>query len=236
MALGLILLFTGGIYTPMTPHPCIYALRHRPTGKVYIGSTNYLLVRMRNWKQAFRDGRAAHLAAVGPFDEWEPHVLQELPGATPSELARAEAEVLVRAVRKAPAKIVNKQLVARRPDAPGLEVGGRVRLLAEWERETGVSRGTVRSRLRLGWTPEQAVGLAPPPLRDQEREQRERAIAMMETKIVGDNGEFLTLGEAAEHLGVGKESLCSRLRYQRRSYGALPTINVSELRNQRITR
>lgn len=38
-----------------------------------------------------------------------------------------------------------------------LKVGKRIKTLAEWSYESGVSEGTIRSRLKLGWSPRQAI-------------------------------------------------------------------------------
>jgi hypothetical protein len=38
-----------------------------------------------------------------------------------------------------------------------LTVGGRTQTLAQWERESGVHRKTITSRLKCGWPPERAV-------------------------------------------------------------------------------
>lgn len=44
-------------------------------------------------------------------------------------------------------------------DNARLTVGGVTRLRIEWSELTGVPHGTIRSRLRSGWSPERAVGL-----------------------------------------------------------------------------
>jgi hypothetical protein len=38
-----------------------------------------------------------------------------------------------------------------------ITVGGESRPLADWAETAGISRGTIRTRLRLGWSPEEAV-------------------------------------------------------------------------------
>lgn len=203
----------------MTQHPCVYALRHRPTGHIYIGSTTSLPRRLERWKKAFRDGEAPpRLQVLGPFEDWEAHVLRELPGATPSELGREEATALARAVAKAPDRVMNT-LAVQRADAAGLEVLGRVQTISAWARETGVNRVTITTRLRAGWTPEQATGLAPRPNETKRDELRASGLARMATRIVDADGTPLLVTEAAERLGVRRDNLVERLRHHRVKYG-----------------
>lgn len=42
-----------------------------------------------------------------------------------------------------------------------LKAGGATHCVGEWSELTGIDRGTIASRIRLGWTAEEAVGIVP---------------------------------------------------------------------------
>lgn len=48
-------------------------------------------------------------------------------------------------------------------DNAHVTVNGETLLRIEWSERTGINHSTIRARLRKGWTPEQAVGIEPPP-------------------------------------------------------------------------
>lgn len=206
----------------------IYALRHKPSGKFYIGSTNDFTNRWYAWKSTMRRNvsglpPAIRLTSIDPND-WELlplHVCE----ATPSVLAKMEQLAIDAAVARAPDRVLNILPVWRADDG-GLLVGDRRQTYAMWSRETGISGKTIASRVRAGWTPEQAVGFASPP--DNDAVYRGRALAAMRVRIIGHDSQPLTLAETASILGCNRETLRERLQKYKRSQGIM-SITLAEL-------
>jgi hypothetical protein len=78
-----------------------------------------------------------------------------------------------------------------------LTVGGRTQILADWATELKMAQNTLAGRLNAGWTPEQIVGIAPPP------------------KMLTLNGENHTLMEWSRLRGVKHQTISWRLRHGR---------------------
>lgn len=108
---------------PLTPPPRLpglYALKHRPTGKLYIGRTIDLQRRYAEWKNAVNTGLGikstllAKMFSDCPADGWEYVVLQEIPGADEQTLADRESKAIDRLGQRAPHLLLNTLAAAVR--------------------------------------------------------------------------------------------------------------------------
>lgn len=95
-----------------------------------------------------------------------------------------------------------------------IECAGETLTVTEWARRAGVRPGTIHNRLRRGWTPEQVVGLAPPPSEDKwapaRKRKAERAARREAARV--RHGDFVgTVREAAQRFGLNYATLLYRL-------------------------
>lgn len=202
--------------------PCVYALIHRPTGKVYIGSTVHRLRRRHRWRQDIIAGRVRADMQLGPWEEWEVRVVREYPGASSLQLAAAEHQAVERLRVRAPGKLLNKIVVVRAALFPPSSLNG-------WSRSTGLSRKTIGARLKAGWTFEEATGQVQRIKPDARRRTKPFSIARMAIRIY-DAGEALLTVEAAERLGLRQRALYMRIvRYRLRNPEA-KQVQLAELR------
>jgi len=77
-----------------------------------------------------------------------------------------------------------------------LTVNGRTQVLMDWAIETGIPHRTLSGRFKLGWTPEEIIGLAPRP----------------SDRLLTLNDESHTLTEWARLRGIKHQTLSWRLR------------------------
>lgn len=198
----------------MTIHAGIYALRHRPTGKLYVGSSKDLANRRGKWWRELNTRsptlpfRITELA--GDRRDWDFIVLWS-GEATPARLLEREQQALQRVQNVAPERCLNS-VSATRSDVVLITAMGEARSLRAWAARTGVPKSTISYRLRIGWTPEQAVGVAPPPNRDRTEEHAMSAATVSKVLVMDENGVVLSRREAAVVLECSKHTLVERLR------------------------
>lgn len=125
------------------------------------------------------------------------------------DLEHAEEAAVTHARLRAFAKVLNEMPV-QRVDTAGYTADGRAQSLNAWSRETGIPRATISVRIKLGWPPEQAVGLVSRPLRDYHEQHRGNSLDFSSV-IVVDGDRPLTQPEAANILGCTVKSLQRRL-------------------------
>jgi hypothetical protein len=192
----------------------IYALRHRPTKKLYIGASSSLSFRELQWRVLLRaDPKRlpAKIRALLPFpsEDWEFYVIQDGTGMSTEELQQAEQLAIDHVRTHSPDKLLNTAR-ALPIEHVGVLAHGRALSLRGWERETGVARATIAARLKAGWAPEQAVGVEPRQ-RDYVGTLRAASLAKA-TVVVMDGKEMLTQPQAAARLGCRVKVLQRRLQ------------------------
>lgn len=166
---------------------------------------------------------------------WTFHIVEHLPTATNDKLIEREAAVLKRVIERGGCVIHNKHIISRNDKFIELAAFGKKQSIAAWEKETRTRRNTIYGRLGAGWPVESA--LTEPSrcndwLRRNHKNMRAQRLSEMSTKILDDNGDLLLVIEAAERLGVNKESFQDRLRIMRNMDG-LMEITMEQLRNMR---
>lgn len=214
--------------------PGIYALRHKATGLIYIGSSINLSRRKRRW---FQDLNAQNTTLPlrlrelgGDRNDWEFSVLKLLPFATHDELIALETRAIAHARRAAAAKILNAVQATTRA-SPGISVGGEVRSLREWQAVTGVPKETIRTRLKVGWTPREALGYDnyTSKAADYAAVRARKHFFAQSAVVVYDGDTPLSRSQAASRLGCRPDSLRERLRRYRMP-GFQGQVQLSELK------
>lgn len=191
----------------------IYALRHKATGQVYIGSSRDLVSRRGSWWHNL-NSRSPQLSTrildlTTSRHDWEFKVLWE-GVAEPDELLRRERAAIDRVRTVAPARCLNVASPTRL-DVNYVTANGKTQSLRAWQHETGVPRSTIAFRLGRGWTPEQALGFEGAPYRDRTAEHQIAAVEAAKVLVV-DGGKVIPRREAAERIGCSTETLTKRLR------------------------
>jgi len=200
------------------PNAGVYALTHRTLGKIYIGSSHDFKRRRHQWWQTMnhdpQDLPPVMRSITTSREDWVFSVVWDGTNATPEQLKQVELEVVDALRHRAPGRLLNVLPVVR-PDTAGLTAGGRTQSVKAWSRETGVNSVTIATRYQqLGWTPEQAVGLLPPPVRDYTTSALDHAFASARVLIL-DGNVPLTRRQAAARLNCRVETLTTRLqKYQ----------------------
>jgi len=141
-------------------------------------------------------------------DDWDFHILYEIPVADPEVLLQYEHYAVEYLRQTAPNRCLN-WYPATRLDVNLLTVGARTQSLRAWMRETGIARSTLAFRFHQGWPPEAIIGRAPPPT---------AALVDFTTTsnvLVVAGKRVLTRREAAAQLGCKPETLTKRLRKYR---------------------
>ncbi len=118
----------------------VYALRHKPTGHVYIGSTASIPQRTKQWRLAIVNQRvpASFKPLSRSFTDWE--VVELCPAETMRKARYLESYCILQAARRDAGKLLNEQRWAIPP-------------------ETVVPRSTYYARRKRGLTLEDAVSL-----------------------------------------------------------------------------
>jgi hypothetical protein len=210
----------------------IYALHHRASGKLYIGSTrNFANRRSKWWAIMNRNPQDLPPEIRDLTKDREDWGFEILHRCAISLLLEHEISAIDYLRQRAPERLLNR-LAVQRPDQAGLSVGGQIHSLNAWSRLTGVPRATISHRLRHGWSPEEAVGLVPHAPRDQIAEagvaaHRGWALSHMASTIIGPDGLSMTVAEAARQLGCSSGTLSERLR--RRRERGVDVVYFSEL-------
>jgi len=210
----------------------VYALTHKTTGKLYVGSTKNFKKRRERWWQTM-NRNPQNLPPLMRIitqsrHDWEFKVVIPLVDPTSEQLELVEQQVVDALRQQAPARLLNLLPVAR-PDTAGLTAGNQTKSLNQWSRDTGIPRATIATRYQqLGWTPEQAVGLHPPPVRDYTTEHLDATFARSKVLIL-DGNVPLTQRQAAVRLGCRQDTLSIRLMNYRASNGTQASVQLSEL-------
>jgi hypothetical protein len=197
----------------MTPAaPGVYALRHRATGKIYVGSSVHLRERKHKWWNHLNTKHPLLprpiLELASSRHDWE-FVVLWTGSAASEELLSKEREALDAVRRRAPEKCLNS-ISPTRLDVHYITCQGRTQSLRAWAHETSVPRSTIAFRVAKGWPPDQALGFEAPPIRDYQATP-----ALAAKVVVYDEGVALSQSQAAARLQCGAKTLSKRLqRYQ----------------------
>jgi hypothetical protein len=201
-----------------TPKAGVYALVHRATGRIYIGSSLNLKERRKSWWARMNQDRQNLPPSIRDLtaarEDWDFVVLWDGTGQPSALLQLRENEAVAHLRQRDPARCLNT-LPVQRADNAGFTAGGRTMSFNAWSRETGIARATIAMRAQqLGWTPEQAVGIDPPPVRDHTAEHFDHSISVARV-VVYDGDTPMTRRRAAERLGCKLDTLTRRLlKYQ----------------------
>lgn len=215
------------------PNSGVYALRHKPSGHVYFGSTtNFKSRRKKWWATLAKDPQnlSPSFKRLFPYtrSDWEFILVKDGTGMTTADLVEAEAQAIVHARQRAITKVLN-EVPVQRPDLAGFTAAGRTQPLNAWARETGIPRATITARMRSGWTPEEVVGLAERAPRDHRTEHQSASINFSRVVVV-DGERPLLQWEAANLLGCSVKSLQKRLvRY--RTSDSQTTVQLAHLQH-----
>jgi hypothetical protein len=212
----------------LTPNPIphaqgVYALVHRPSQSVYIGSSIGLRGRAAEWKSALkhRNHRLRQLDFPDhPLDEWEFRVLKITDGVTYEQLRELEAEAIKTAR--------DKQMVVLNKNTPAthhhFEVQGFKGSATFHANRLGKNPSMVTEKLRRGFTIEQALGLE-----DRVFDHRAHYLSQMPVPIVDEDGNHITYSEAAEITGRSQQAIKDACKFLRAKKEDLKKIHVSEL-------
>jgi hypothetical protein len=213
----------------------VYTLVHIATKSIYVGSSINMPGRRKRWWSNMRanpQNLPPNIRALScNRRDWAFSVLWDGTNATSEQLEAQERRAVELMAVKAPARLLNA-IAVYRPDNVGFTAGERTMSLNAWSQITGTPRATISARIKYGWTPEECVGLVEHPPRDYHSVvDRDRAISMMATTIVADDGTFMLIGEAAAALGCRYDTLARRLANRRAGNGGLnPSVTLAELR------
>lgn len=220
----------------MIPAKGVYALTHIQTKSIYIGSSINLAHRRQRWWQTMKrnpQNLQPNIRALScnPRD-WTFTILWDGTNATSEELEAQERRAVVLLWAKRSSCLLNIIPVQRSDNLSGFTAGGRTMSINAWSRLTGIPRATIALRIqRLGWPPEQCVGLVERPPRDYKLSvSREQALGMMGTIIFDDSGNPMLISEAAVVLGCRSDTLARRLANRRGGRNDRGSITLAELR------
>lgn len=149
-------------------NPGIYALSNRVTGQIYIGKSVNLHRRYAEWKGVFTTGLGAKNPKIQEVlntsrrQDWDFVVLDDLPGASSSDLELAERRAIRGANKRDPDRVLNGLVPdAKTPEAVGtarpgasepksivLSTTGEPITQREVARVLGITKGSVKQRLR----------------------------------------------------------------------------------------
>jgi hypothetical protein len=170
----------------------VFAVLHTATRKAYVNKARNLRERAMLWEYHLkkRDFDPTHNVRVRnfpvhPSDEWT------FWGSTTDDLETVQKVFVEKGWT-----LINEE-VRKRQTYPVTYPSGELvdDTLMGHARRLSKPWGAVYKRVERGWTPEQALGLAEPPVLDQ----RELAIAQMKVRITTDDGQgLLTYDEAVQ--------------------------------------
>jgi hypothetical protein len=190
-------------------------MRHRSTGKFYVGSTIDLRKRIRLWKLRFEELKVPRaIAALSTdLDDWEFVPLEKIPGNTlprnKAYIQKREREYIDRCRERAPELVLNATRFTTRAGGPTQR---------EYVGAT-MSRQTYYRRRREGLTHEEA-------LTTENRWHRLKS----KTPIIDQRGQRISYDQAAAVLGCTAKSLMRRIRDMRNRRGlALKVVHLANL-------
>ncbi len=204
----------------MPTHPGVYALRHRASKKLYIGSTKNLTNRFSQWRAAMRQGALPpvlrHLSSA--VEDWDFIVIKDATGLSLEDRLQLEQRAIEQVTRRDPTLCLNHYAAA--PIA-----AGSLRALSA---QAGIARSTLQARLKAGWTPREATGQDHRPVLDRSAQYRDLSVKKSAVVIV-DGNEVLGVSEAARRLGCRTGTLRERLQ-KFRVTGGQGRVRMDELR------
>jgi hypothetical protein len=211
-----------------TTEPGLYALVHRETQSVYVGSTRSLRKRLRSWRHDVRLGHqvGGRMPSTDPR-EYEFRVVKVTTGMTTEERNRHET-ALIRKLKATPG--INLVNVSKVYTVNDVELGGVMGSIAFHAERLGVHAGRARYMLGRGCTPEEAFdpaeqakfGVA------SEHSMREHALSRMSVRIL-DGTTPLLMQEVSERLGITIPAVAYRLK---RWFPGRDTVQLDELRQK----
>ena len=219
-----------------TPQAGVYALIHRPTQRVYVGSSANLPSRLASWRHVLRNGAGlpARLAALPRgTDDWEFKVIVDGSHMTVTEILNAEQQAITRIAEKAPERLLNASVAGRRES---LTAFGKTQSIRAWAAELHLPKSTICMRLGRGLSPEEALApTAPPPTKDNHyvtAAQVEQMVVEQSKVLVLDGNRVMSRTEAAEALGCSTHTLRERLRKYQNKDGTQATIQIGFLKER----
>lgn len=212
----------------LTPNPIphaqgVYALVHRPSQSVYIGSSIGLRGRAAEWKSALkkRNHRLRQLDFPDhPLDEWEFRVIKITDGVTYEELRELETAAIKSARDKGMA-VLNKNVPATHHH---FEIDGLKGSATFHANRLGKNPSMVTEKLRRGFSIQQALGLEERPF-----DHRAHHISQMPVKIIDEGGDPITYAEAAEKTKRSQNAIKEACRYIRSKNQDIEKIDLNVL-------
>ena len=135
----------------------VYALKHIPTGKVYIGSTINLPNRWKRWKAelTFNQQELPRSFPQTTLDDWEFKVVKEYPPETEaSDMQVDEHQLIARFRALHPELSLNSRKMEERET---FIHEGRETTIYDLSRETGIQYMTLLYRYNQGWRGDRLV-------------------------------------------------------------------------------
>jgi hypothetical protein len=199
---------------------CVYAMRHKVSRHIYIGSTIDLQRRKSLWRRKMRDGDVNQLIAQVStnYDDWEFIPIAEIPSNTlPASKARAELlerHAITQARSLYPERLLNVVDTTTRPNGTPQYLSDTIK--AELV-TAGVSRSTYYNRRKKGLSHEEAIA-AP-----------DRRGANVRTAIYNQVGRKISQREAAFLLQCKEATLAKRLKDMRDRNPHLKHVRIRDL-------
>lgn len=210
------------IPNPIPQGQGVYALLHRPTKSLYVGSSTNLRQRVSQWRRelATRSHPRLREYPQGPLTEWTFKVLQRSEGMTHQQLLELEQQVLDSA-RTRGVPVLNRTVPGTRYNFIHGGIYGSATFHAT---RLGLNPAGVTEKLRRGYTFEEAIGEE-----KVEYDWRAAAINAMPVKIIGPDGHPMTYKEVSTLCNRHVETIRAEVSRARRRRD-ITEVNVQEIR------